>query len=234
MGGQPPALEPPVTAQELFRFMIQHNINDTKIFEILCGTLNNARYLQMLRRIDRVNGLPKPNRISKPSWEGRKNRVKGQLFEVLIGIVLRCVKPFTGWTNVNSSTSEIDWLVQIGPTAALIPALRDWGTHFLCECKFSHETVSIQWVTNLNTVLQTHNANVGLLFTTRGLSNRGNGVRAVRQIEMLSVMTPARFIVCVNAEDMHLCGNGFNFLQLVSQRYVETKANTGRLRLLGN
>ncbi len=234
MGGQLPVPNPTVTAEDLFAFMVQHNITSNRIFEILCSTLNKARYLQLVRRIDRINALTRPHGIAKTAWEGKKNKVKGKLFEKLIEIVLRTVEPFRSWTNVHTSTSEIDLVVQIGPSGQVIPALRDWGTHFLCECKFSNEHVSIQWVTNLNTVLQTHNANVGLLFTTRGLTSRGSGARASRQIEILAVMSPARFIVCINSEDMHACGSGFNFLLLLSQRYMEVKASTGRMRLLGN
>ena len=109
---------------------------------------------------------------------------------------------------------------------------REWGTHFLCECKFSHDHVSIQWVTNLNTVMQTHNARVGVLFATKGVSSRGNGARAKRLIEDLSIMTPGRFILCVDSTDLKSVSQGQNFLWLISHRYMEVKANTGKLRLL--
>ncbi|MGA8761373.1 MAG: restriction endonuclease [Candidatus Sulfotelmatobacter sp.] len=222
-----------VTAQDLLRFMVDNHIDSTQIFDILCSHLNQQEYRRVLAEIDAINASQKPPDLSKAAWEGQNNQAKGHLFEELMEIILRSVEPFTSWNNVHTSTSEIDILVQLGPTGLLLPALREWGTHVLCECKFSHDSVSIQWVTNLNTVLQTHNTTVGLLFTTRGLSARGNGARAKRQIEILSVMTPARFIVCLNGDDLKLCAEGFNFLRLLSQRYMEVKANTGRLRLLG-
>jgi hypothetical protein len=234
MGANPPPQAPTLTADDLFRFMIQHDINDDKIFNILCASLDKSEYKRLLSRIDKVNSREKPAGKPRPSWEGKKNRIKGKLFEKLVGVVLSSVEPFTSWNNVHTSTSEIDWVVQIGPSGGVIPSLREWGTHFLCECKFSNDHISIQWVTNLNTVLQTHGTQVGLLFCTRGVTNRGNGARVVRQIQMLSVMTPARFIVCLNSDDMHVCATGFNFLRLISQRYMEAKANTGRLRLLRN
>ena len=114
----------------------------------------------------------------------------------------------------------------------MVPAAGDHDTADRWIVKFSHDHVSIQWITNLNTVLQTHNSGVGVLFTTRGFSDRGNGLRARHQTELLSVMSPARFIVCFNGEDLHLCASGYNFLQLLSQRYMEAKAHTGRLKLL--
>jgi hypothetical protein len=221
-----------ITADQFLQFIINKGIDSPKMFEILCVPVNSNRYRQLLSRIDRVNTAPRPRRMNTEKWEGRKNRTKGKIFESVVGVLLRSVEPFTAWTSVKTTTSEIDWVVQIGPTGLAIQALREWGTHFLCECKFSHEHVSIQWITNLNTVLESHNATVGLLFATRGLGSRGNSTKARHQIDILSVMAQPRFIVCVTGEDLHSCASGLNFLQLVSQRYMEAKAHTGRLKLL--
>ena len=232
MGTTPTAPNGSITVEQFVHYLISNNIDSPKVFEMLCSPVNTKLYLKTLSRIDKINALARPRRYSKEKWEGRKNRLKGRLFESLVGVLLQSVDPFTAWSNVNTSTSEIDWVVQIGPTGNAVQALKDWGTHFLCEGKFSHDHVSIQWITNLNTVLQTHNSGVGVLFTTRGFSDRGNGLRARHQTELLSVMSPARFIVCFNGEDLHLCASGYNFLQLLSQRYMEAKAHTGRLKLL--
>jgi hypothetical protein len=223
-----------VTVDELFKFLTQHQIDDEKIYKVLCGSLQYARYRQLVNRMKLVVNASKPDNVSTAKWQGRQNRIKGRIFERLIDLVLKAVEPFTTWTNVNTTTSELDILVQIGPSGGVIPSLREWGTHFISECKFSSEYVSIQWVTNLNTVLQSHNAGVGVLFSTRGTTNAGNGKKALRQIEVLSVMTPARFIVCVDLWDLEVCANGFNFLKLLSHRYLEAKANAGRLKLLQN
>ena len=80
--------------------MVRHNITSNKIFDILCSTLNKARYLQLVRRIDHINAMAKPPGLSKVVWEGRKNKIKGKLFEGLIEMVLRCVEPFRSWANV--------------------------------------------------------------------------------------------------------------------------------------
>jgi len=223
-----------LTVDDLLKFLLQHQIDDDKIYKVLCGSLQYTRYRQLVSRMRRVVNFQKPGGVSKPAWQGRQSRVKGRIFEKLVDLLLRAVVPFKTWTNVNTTTSELDILVQIGPSGAVIPSLREWGTHFISECKFSNEYVSIQWVTNLNTVLQTHNASVGVLFSTRGTTTQGNGKRALHQIEVLSVMTPARFIVCVDLWDLEVCANGFNFLTLLSHRYLEAKASAGRLKLLQN
>lgn len=223
-----------LTVDALLQFLLQHQIDDDKIYKVLCAPLQYVRYIQLVDRMGRVVNSKAPAGVSKAEWQGRQSRIKGRLFEKLIVLVLTAVEPFTAWTNVNTTTSELDILVQIGASGAIIPSLREWGTHFISECKFSSDYVSIQWITNLNTVLQTHNAIVGVLFSSRGTTMAGNGKRAVHQIEMLSVMTPARFIVCVDLWDLKVCANGFNFLKLLSHRYLEAKANAGRLKLLQN
>src|SRR5208283_4996030 len=183
-----------LTVDVLLKFLVQHQIDDEKIYKVLCGSLQYQRYKELVGRIKVVVDAKTPAGVSKAEWQGRKSRIKGRLFEKLIVLVLKSVEPFKSWTNVNSTTSELDILVQIGPSSVIIPSLREWGTHFICECKFSSDYVSIQWITNLNTVLQTHNAYVGVLFSSKGTTMAGNGKRALHQIELLSVMTPAKFI----------------------------------------
>jgi hypothetical protein len=223
-----------VTVDELLEFLVQHQLDDDKIYAFLCGSLNTARFRQLVHRIEIVVKAQQPAAVSKATWRGRQSKIKGRIFERLIEMILKVVEPFKTWANVNTTTSELDVLVQIGPSGGIIPSLREWGTHFICECKFGYEHVSLQWVTNLNTVLQSHNANVGVLFSTRGTTMQGNGKRAVHQIEILSVMTPAKFIVCVDLWDLKVCANGSNLLRLLSQRYMEAKASAGKLKLLQN
>lgn len=223
-----------VTVPQLLRFLTQHQIDDEKIYQFLCGSLATPRYTQLLGRIKLVVKAAKPKGVSSATWQGRQSKIKGAIFEELIALVLKVAEPFEAWKNVITTTSEIDIFVKLGPSALIIPSLREWGTHFICECKFSSDYVSLQWVTNLNTVLQTHNAHVGVLFSTRGRTTQGNGKKAVHQIEILSVMTPARFIVCVDLWDLEVCANGYNFLKLLSHRYLEAKASAGRLKLLRN
>ena len=42
------------------------------------------------------------------------------------------------------------------------------------------------------------------------------------------------FIVCVDLWNLEVCANGYNFLKLLSHRYLEAKASAGRLKLLRN
>jgi hypothetical protein len=146
--------------------------------------------------------------------------------------MLKSAKPFTSWHSVHSSTNELDWLVQMGPTAQYLPALREWGTHVICECKFSKDYVTVTWVDKLNSVLQKHGASVGILMSSRGMTNRGKGAAAKISVRLYSAMTPSRVIISFDLEDIRACATGANFLQLLSQRYVEARTGADRLRLI--
>lgn len=225
-------MTPPLTLQDALDFMLRNEINDPKIYAFLSLPINPGGVNRWIQRIDKVNVMPRPKGESAKTWEGRKNRVRGRCFERLSGLVLQSVRPFTTWHSVQTTTNEIDWLVSIGPTGQYLPAMRQWGTHLICECKFTHSFVTVTWIDRLNTVLQTHNASVGILLCTKGLTNKGRGTAAMNQIRILSAMTPSRTIVTVNMDDIRGLAAGTNFVELLTERYVEARIGADRLRLV--
>jgi hypothetical protein len=225
-------MTPPITLQDALDFMLRNQVDDAKIYSFLSMPLNRAAIKFWLTRIDRINVMVRPSGVAKKVWEGRKNRVRGKCFEKLSGVMLKAVRPFTSWHSVNTTTNELDWLVQVGPTGQHVPALRQWGTHFICECKFTHDFVTVTWIDRLNTVLQTHSASVGVLMSSKGMTNRGRGVAAKNQMRLLAAMTPSRTIISVDTTDIHACANGHNFLQLLAQRYIEARIGADPLRLI--
>src|ERR1700722_1650062 len=125
-----------LTVDAFLEFLLQHQFDSDKIYKFLCASLQYERYVQLVNRMERVVNASVPAGVKKAVWQRRQSRIKGRLFEMLIQFVLTAVEPFTTWSNVNTTTSELDILVQIGPSGAIIPSLRDWGTHFISECKF--------------------------------------------------------------------------------------------------
>src|SRR5580765_3821584 len=223
----------PITLQDALDFMIRNDINDPEIYSFLSTPLDIAAVTKWLKRIDRVNTMtPSSKRSFKKAFEGKINRLKGKYFEQLAGLILQTAKPFTSWHSVQSTTNELDWLIQIGPSGQHLPAMREWGTHLICESKLSKDYVNVTWVGKLNTVLQTHGASVGILISSKGMTNRGRGAAAKMTVRILSAMTPPRTIISFDLEDIRACTKGTNFLQLLSQRYVEARAGADRLRLI--
>ena len=219
------------TLERWLTFMEQNNIDDDRIYANL-AKIDSVRLKKWLSRLDRVEQLKCGPSKKRKEFEGQRSRVKGALYEKIVDTVVRGVSCFQSWTNVQSSTNELDILVVLGPRAVFIPALRKWGSHCICECKYHTSYVKTDWVTKLNTVLQTHNANVGVLFSRKGLSRGGPSARVRHQLQLLAVSAQARFIVCFSREDLVECTNGTNFLRLLVSRFVEMQIGAEKLALL--
>lgn len=139
--------------------------------------------------------------------------------------VMKSVPSFTVWKNVTTTTNEIDLLIKIGLNIQLCPAVRRWGSHFLCECKLVKGSINATWVGKLNSVLELHGSEVGILISD---SHAPRG-RVKTQIQMHAIKTPPRIIVCVSLAELQECENGRNLLQLLSTRYIEATAGASRL-----
>src|SRR5580692_4890037 len=213
---------PGLTLDQVIDYMIKNNINDARIYEYLTLPADITAINACLASIDQIDGQPKPNGMKKKTWEGQKNQQKGACFEQLTGLVLQTVKPFKSWDKVHTTTNEIDWLIQMGPTALHLPTMREWGTHCLCECKIGNESVNVTWIGKLNTLLQTSGASVGLLISRKGIPTKGSS-SARFQLQLLAAQTPSRVIISIDLEEMKESVQNRRFLQLISTRFIEVK-----------
>jgi len=178
-----------------------------------------------LVRIERIEQAPRPTGIPAAVWNGKKSKVKGQAFEGMMCTVFRSVPSFTVWKNVTTTTNEIDLLVKIGLAIQVSPIIRQWGSHFLCECKLVKKGVNATWIGKLNSVLELHGSEVGVLVSSQG-SPRG---RVKTQIHMHAFKIPPRVMVCISLDELKECENGKNFLRLISTRYIEAKSGAAAL-----
>ena len=109
--------------------MNTQQVDDAKIYSFL-SQVDTARVACWLSRLDRVVAAKKPDdpSITDKKWTGRKNAIKGKIFERLVGAILCGIKGFDTWKDVTTTTNQLDMLVHLGPTAQFSPALREWGT----------------------------------------------------------------------------------------------------------
>ncbi len=221
-----------LTLEQVLEYLIRNNIDDPHIYDYLTASVDQKQIEGWIGEIDEINARVKPAGMSLKAWEGEKNRLKGKCFEQLGGLVLKTVKPFKSWDRVNTPINEIDWLVSIGPTALHLPAMRDWGTHFICECKLGEQTVSVSWLGKLNTVLRTHGATVGLLMSSKGISKKGRASAVRFHLQMYAAMTPSIVIMCLNTAEIKSSLAERKFLQLITQRFIEAKAGAAALRAI--
>jgi hypothetical protein len=228
MATQNTAVPTPVTQFNLEQWLqmaAANEVDDLAIYEHLCPPLPPNLVTRWLARIAKIEGAPRPASMKPAEWRGKISRAKGHAFERMLASILKTVRFFNSWRNVTTTTNEIDLLVEIGMGCQISPIVRQWGSHFICECKLVADGVNATWIGKLNTVLQTHGASVGVLISSKG-PPRGK-VRT--QIHILAVMNPPRVIVCVSLDDLRQCASGGNFLRLITARYLETKTGANGL-----
>jgi hypothetical protein len=95
----------------------------------------------------------------------------------------------------------------------------------VCECKLVNKGINATWIGKLNSVLELHGSEVGVLVSSHG-APRG---KVKTQIHMHAFKTPPRVIVCISLDELKECENGKNLLRLISTRYIEAKSGATAL-----
>jgi hypothetical protein len=213
------------------KFLADNNITSPELYEWL-APIDKTRLNNLIVRLERVEALvfsSNPRGKKKKQFEGQKSRAKGRLYESIIYTLFKDIKAFETWRNVSTETNEIDILIIFGPMAAFTTPIRHWGTHCICECKNYAGGVKGDWLNKLRSVLQTHNATVGILFSKNGLASRSS-LRTT--IQIFAGQQPSRVLLCLDWNDLKACVNGQNFLSILNHRYVELVANLNNLLLV--
>jgi hypothetical protein len=214
-----------LTLDQWIEFGRKNDIDDELIYRYLSPPLPANSVSRWLARIERIENAAKPKGVAASEWSGRKSKLKGTAFEAMIRLVIKSVPSFTVWKNVTTTTNEIDLLVRVGLAIQVSPIVRQWGSHFVCECKLVNKGINATWVGKLNSVLELHGSEVGVLVSSHG-APRG---KVKTQIHMHAFKTPPRVIVCISIDELKECENGKNLLRLISTRYIEAKSGAAAL-----
>src|ERR1700728_3163410 len=134
-----------LTLEQWIDFAQKNNINDVLIDRFLCPPLPPNTVSRWLSRIERIEKAARPKGTPAAEWSGRKSRLKGRAFESMVQSIIKSVPSFSVWKNVTTTTNEIDLLVKVGSTIPVSPIIRQWGTHFLCECKLVDKSINATW-----------------------------------------------------------------------------------------
>jgi hypothetical protein len=203
----------------------------------LTEPINKQAFTSTLARIEIVSAAKRINGSNKKRavWNAQQNRLKGLLFERIVGIILDSCTIFNPHQRVQTSTSELDWVVELRPFHIFVPVLRVWGTHFLCECKMSKKALDVNWVARLYALTQIHHTKIAVLFTAKEAGNRGNSSRATTSIREYSLIPSPAFILRITLSEMEDCvALEKSFLELVSNKYMQVAVKTDRLRMISN
>jgi len=238
MTAAPTALTPvneAVTLQDIINFAAAGKASVAEVSRGLTTPINVQRFRSVLGRIDMVVAATRPNNTGKgrQQFAAQQNRLKGKLFEKLVGMILEACQVFSIYGNIQTLTNEIDWLVYLAPLRILIPALGAWGPHFICECKMSSKALDGNWITRSYTLTQTHGTEVAVLFTAKEVGNKGAGSRPLRAIQDLSILSNPAYILRINLAELIRCvESGDSPLIMLSEKYMELKHVRSRVGIL--
>ena len=216
--------------RSLYEYAKENDVaDDEELYEFL-GPVNRVRLKLLLDRLHTIdNAEPKP-RIKKKDFQGRTSKLKGRAYEKIVFTLFKDTRGFDSYENVLTETNEIDILIRFSAFSAMVDPIRHWGSHCVCECKNHDGNVQGNWIHKLKSVLDTHNAKVGLLFSKKGLSSGKSKLKTA--IQIMAGQNPQRIILCFDWDDVLACSEGANFLSLMSRRHVDLIANVSMDYLL--
>lgn len=222
---------------EFLRDLVEKDISpDDQIYDYLSKT-DLPRLTTLLTRLDRVRGVdsselsrtrPKTHKYaSKKSIQGEQTRLLGRLLEQVMLVLLRGCQGIGVGANIRSTTSEIDFMVQVGPTALVIPIFKSAATHLIGEAKCYSSGFKSEWVNELVGLMQLHSTTHSILFT----ASPSKVLRAEhRHAIQLHGMRGDRVIPFGLAQVKEIVA-GKNFLKVLSDQYVRVLNATSDLAI---
>lgn len=197
------------------------NPND-QLFEYIAPT-NRPRLEHRLNRLQKLRTL----KFSSAKKRGKHSRLVGLAYEQLVRGLLNGSQALRYLHNVRSTTSEIDFLLQVEPFGVLCPILNYASSHVLGEAKCHSSAIKSEWITELQGLLIAHNAKVAILFV--GCKPQKVPASVRQAIALFSVT--GYHIVPFGETQLEEVRQGANFLRVLSEQYTRVLAHASTLEV---
>lgn len=209
------------------------SVTDTKRLKELLARLQRIREMKVkdiaaARVVANKSLVVRKHKITKQkAVEGRKSRLIGKCFEQIVALLCDGCEAFSTITNVRTSTAEVDVLIELGPTASLIPMLRAAGSHLLGEAKCYTSGLKSEWVNELIGIMDQHNCNHSLLFVAS--PSKTLNVEHRHGIHLHA--KGGKMVVPFGLKQLNEIANGSNFLSVLSRQYVNVQVGATTLAI---
>lgn len=211
---------------EFLKDLCENNINpNAEIFEFL-STTDTKRLKTLLGRLEKVRSadpaILTTTRAATHKYKARKSiqaeqsKLLGRILERVMLTLLRGCKGIQVLGNIRSTTSEIDFLVQVGPVALAIPIFKSAGTHIIGEAKCYSSGFKSEWVNELVGLMSLHSTNHSILFTA--CPSKKLRVEHRHAIQLHGV--GGSRVVPFGLHQVREIADGKNFLSVLSDQYV--------------
>lgn len=222
---------------EFLKDLCEKNVSpDDSIYEFL-STTDTSRLRSLLRRLDSVRNcdtaaLSKSRRAThkyktRKAVQAEQSRLLGKLLERVMLSLLNGCKGIKVLGNIRSTTSEIDFLVQVGPTALAIPIFASAGTHIIGEAKCYSSGFKSEWVNELVGLMQLHSTNHSILFTACPSKKLRSDHRHAIQLHGVA----GQRVIPFGLAQVNEIAAGRNFLSILSDQYVKVLNATSDLAI---
>lgn len=199
---------------------------DESIYEFL-STTDTSRLNTLIARLERVRacdaGFLSKTRSARHKYKARKaiqaeqSRILGRLLEQIMLSLLRGCKGITVLSNIRSTTSEIDFLVQVGPLALAIPIFKSAGTHIIGEAKCYSSGFKSEWVNELVGLMSLHSASHSIIFTACPSKKLRADHRHAIQMHCIA----GKRVIPFGLAQVGEIASGKNFLRILSDQYIK-------------
>lgn len=222
---------------EFLKDLCEKNVEPDEVIYDFLSTTDTARLKTLLARLNKVRGCDvaelSKNRSPMHKYKARKavqaeqSRLLGKLLEQIMLSLLNGCKGIKVLSNIRSTTSEIDFLVQVGPTAFVIPIFASAQTHIIGEAKCYSSGFKSEWVNELVGLMRLHNTNHSILFTA--CPSKKLRVDHRHAIQLHSVT--GQRVIPFGLAQVNDIAAGKNFLSILSDQYVKVLNSSSNLEI---
>lgn len=150
-----------LSMEDLLGELVTNNVDPNDQVYSYLSTTNVDRLQEWLTRLEKIRAF---NPTSKQE-RGKKARLVGLVFEKLVKCLFEGCHALVCLNNVRSTTSEIDFLVEVQPLGIALPFLSASGTHLMGEAKCVMKGFKKEWIDELRGIMEVHGTKRGVLFT---------------------------------------------------------------------
>jgi len=176
----------------------------------------------------RFNRLQKLRRLKfSGAKKGMHSRLVGLAYEHLIRGLLDGSHALRYLKNVRTTTSEIDFLLQVEPFGLCCPILLYARSHILGEAKCHSSATKSEWITELQGLLIAHAAKVAILF----VGCRSQRVPASVRHAIALFAVGGYHIVPFGFSQIEEIRKGANFLRVLSDQYARALVHGSSLEV---
>ena len=125
--------------------------------------VDRERLKVLIRRIEIVRAIKVSGKWNGKTNSTRKGNLLGHLLEEIGKVLFKSGSALAYLQRVNTTTSEIDFLMVLDALSVTVPCLRSAGTHVIGEAKCHDSAPKSEWANKLAGVMNTNGCSLAIL-----------------------------------------------------------------------